>query len=125
MLGGCQEIDEHVRWFVPALLHDLRPLVQHEVDVPACNGCLLCETETAMLAAPCVGVGDTHRLPGDVGVQTLVLLFPEVVGQGGVVLLALTDKGGLVVVKPQLESYCCLSNVLLYLISSLSPSFVN
>ena len=110
---------------MPALLHDLRPLVQHEVDVPTGNGCLLCEAEAALLAAPCVGVGDTHRLPGDVGVQALVLLPPEEVGQGGVVLLALTDKGGLVVVKRQFESYCCLSNVLLDLISSLSPSFVN
>ena len=124
MLGCCQEIDEHVRWFVPALLHDLRPLVQHEADVPTGNGCLLGEAEVALLVAPCVRVGDTHRLPGDVGVQALVLLPPEVVGQGGLVPLGVADKGGLVVVVPQLKGYCSLPNILLDFISTLSPSFV-
>ena len=112
-------------WSVPALLHDLRPFVQHEAKVPPGNGSLLCEAETTLLAAPCVWVGDAYLLPGDVGVQAHVLLPPEVVGQGGVVPLALADKGGLVVVEPQLESDCCLTNVLLDLTSTLSPSLVN
>ena len=61
-LDGCQEVVEYVRLFVPPLLHDLRPLVQHEADVPPGNSCFLCEAETTLLAASCVWFGDAHRL---------------------------------------------------------------
>ena len=46
-------------------------------------------------------------------------------GQGGVVLLTDVDKGGCVVVEPQLESDGSLPNVLLGLITTKSLGFVD
>ena len=46
-------------------------------------------------------------------------------GQGGVVLLTDVDKGGCVVVEPQLECDCSLPNVLFDLITTLSLGFVD
>ena len=40
-VGGGQKVDKHMGELVSALIHHLRPLVQHEVGVSPCNGCLL------------------------------------------------------------------------------------
>ena len=124
-LVGCQEVVEHVGEFVPTLIHHFRPSVQHDTEVSPGNGCLLSETETALLATSCVGLGDADWLPDDVGVHLLFLLHPKVVGQGGVVLLAEVGKGGLVVVEPKLECNGSLSYVFFCLISTLSLCFVD
>ena len=110
---------------VSALLHYLRPLVQHQVGFSPGNGDLLCKAETAGLSSSFVRVGDADRLPGDAGVFTQQLPLPKVMGQGGVVLLTDVGKGGSVVVEPQLEGDGSLSNVLLGLITTQSLGFVD
>ena len=109
-----------MRELVSALVHHLCPLVEHKVGVPSCNGCLLCEAETAIPTTSCVGSCDADWLPGDVGLDTLVPLPPHVVGQCGAVLLVDVKEGGLVVVEPPLEGDGSLSKVLFIGIATLS-----
>ena len=124
-LASREEIVQHMGKSVSALLHYLRPLVQHQVGFSPGNGDLLCKAETAGLSSSFVRVGDADRLPGDAGVFTQQLPLPKVMGQCGVVLLTDVGKGGSVAVEPQLECDGSLSNVLLGLITTHSLGFVD
>ena len=110
---------------VSALAHDLRPLVKHYDWVTSGYGCFLSETEATISATSAVGVGDADGLPGDGGIHPLVLLLPDVLGEGSVVPLAGVGEGGLVVVESELECDCSLADVLLVLGVGVHLGFVH
>ena len=88
MGGGGDVVGQHVWEAVSALAYDLRPLVQHCGWLTSGYGCFLSETKATITATFAVGVGDADGLPGDGGIHPLVLLLPDVLGEGSVVPLA-------------------------------------
>ena len=101
------------------------PLVQHGGGVGKGDVCLLHETEVAGSCLPTVGGSKAEDRPLLVEGDAIVLLLPDVAGEGGFVGLVSVSERCLVSCKPLLEGVGCEPDILLDVTGSFYSALVH